>query len=85
MLAKIYFELDETNALENQLDSIRIYLRRKKVLGYHKDNYTTIVRFMHKMLTTNIHDVGAMQQLRRQIEEAPVLSERDWFLKQISD
>ncbi len=83
LLCKIFYELDEQEALENQLDSIEIYLRRKKVLGYHKENYTAFVRLMRKLLALNPANGGATDVLKRQIDEAPVLTERDWFLKQL--
>lgn len=83
MLCKIYFEMDEYNALENQLDSIEIYLRRKKVLGYHKDNYLAIVRMMRKLLALHPEDAPAVHALRQAVATAPVLTEREWFLKQL--
>lgn len=83
MLCKIYYELDETDALENQLDSIQIYLRRKKVLGYHKDNYTAIVRYLRKLLALNPNSTSEKEKLRQEIEEAPVLTEREWLLKHL--
>lgn len=83
LLAKIYFELDETNALENQLDSIQIYLRRKKVLGYHKDNYNTIVRFFRKLLAVNLNNAKEVQDLQAQIEQSLTPVEQEWFLKQL--
>ena len=84
MLCKIYFELEETDALENQLDSIQIYLRRKKVLGYHKDNYTAIVRYMRKLLTLSPGDAVEKEKLRRDLEQAPILTEREWLLKRLA-
>jgi len=83
MLAKIYFEQEEMNALENQLDSIQIYIRRKKVLGYHKDNYTAIVFFMRKLLAVNMNNSKEVLLLRNRIDEASVLTEREWLLKQL--
>ena len=85
MLCKIYYELDETDALENQLDSIHIYLRRKKVLGYHKDNYSAIVRFMRRLLATNPNSASEKEKLRREIEQWPVLTEREWLLRQLRE
>lgn len=84
MLCKIYYELDEYDALENQLDSIEIYLRRKKVLGYHKENYTTIVRLMRRLLARDTAGATQKNALLQQIESAPRLTEREWFLKQIA-
>lgn len=83
LLCKIYYEKEEFSALENQLDSIEIYLRRKKVLGYHKENYQAIVRMLRKMLSLKPGSTPAMETIRRQIETAPVLTEREWFLKQL--
>jgi len=84
LLCKIYYELDEYDALENQLDSIEIYLRRKKVLGYHKENYTAIVRLMRKLLSIDANNTAQKKVILQQVEAAPGLSERDWFLKQLA-
>ncbi|MDX1912759.1 MAG: hypothetical protein SFV22_14810 [Saprospiraceae bacterium] len=83
MLCKIYYELDETDSLENQLDSIQIYLRRQKVLGYHRDNYLAIVRFFRKLLKVNWNNRSEIAALREEILAAPVLTEREWLLKQV--
>ncbi len=82
MLCKIYYLLDESDALENQLDSIQIYIRRKKVLGYHKDNYQAIVRFIRRLVALNPNDPAQKYALRQQIAAAAVLTERDWLMKQ---
>lgn len=82
-LCKIYFKLGETDALENQLDSIQIYLRRKKVLGYHRDNYLAIVRFTRKLLAVNPNNKSEREKLREEIRTAPVLTEREWLLGEL--
>ncbi|MCC7246400.1 MAG: hypothetical protein IT269_12025 [Saprospiraceae bacterium] len=83
LLAKIYHELNESDSLDNQLDSIQIYLRRKQVLGYHKDNYTAIVRFMRRLVNLNFTSKSDVLAFRKDIESAPVLTEREWLLRQI--
>ncbi len=83
MLCKIYYELGETDALENQLDSIQIYLRRKKVLGYHRDNYTAIIRFMRKLVALNFSDRAEVKSLKTAIHTTSILTEREWLLKQL--
>lgn len=84
LLCKIYYELDEYDALENHLDSIEIYLRRKKVLGYHKENYTAFVRLMRKLLARDGNNTTQYNAVLQQIEATPGLTERDWFLKQLA-
>jgi hypothetical protein len=83
MLSKIYFQLDETDALENQLDSIQIYIRRKKVLGYHRDNYLAFVKFSRKLLSVNLNSPKERAKFRGEIEAMPTLIERDWLLSQL--
>jgi hypothetical protein len=85
LLAKIYYEQESIGALENQLDSIQIYLRRKKVLGYHKNNYNAILRFMRKLLSVNHNNLSELRVLRKLIQEEPVLTEREWMLKQLPE
>ncbi len=71
MLCKIYFAFGEIDALENQLDSIQIYLRRKKVLGYHRDNYSAFIRFIRKLLTVNLNSGTERRKLQEEIKTAP--------------
>jgi len=83
ILCKIYFEEQALDALENQLDSIQIYLRRKKVIGYHRDNYNATVRCMRKLLSINPLDNAAKSKLRAEIEAMPLLPEREWMLDKL--
>jgi hypothetical protein len=80
ILSKIYYRLDEWDALENQLDNIQIYIRRKKVLGYHRDNYLAFVKYLRKLLATNLGNPADREKLQAEISAAPVLTERDWLL-----
>jgi hypothetical protein len=83
MLSKIYYRLDETDALENQLDTIQIYIRRKKVLGYHRDNYLAFVKFTRKLLAVKMTSAAERAKLRAEIESTPLLSEREWLLSEL--
>ena len=83
LLLKIYYEADELRLLDALLDSMTIFLRRKKIIGYHKQNYRNIVRYCQKLLMLNRLDAAAVQLLRRQIETEEHLTEREWFLAQL--
>jgi hypothetical protein len=85
LLCKIYFALGETDTLENQLDSIQIYLRRKKVLGYHRDIYLAFVRFIRKLLTLKPNHAADRKKLREEIEATPGLPEKAWLLGELKD
>lgn len=84
MLAKMYFLLRELDALDNLLDSMLIYLRRKKILGYHRENYINMTGLMRKLARLNTYDEKAVASLREKIEQTPVLTERQWLLEQLA-
>lgn len=83
MLAKMYYELSEWDALDNLLDSFRVYISRKKDIGYHKENYTNIISFFKKMVKINQYEKEALFDLKSQITTTKILTEREWLLNQI--
>lgn len=83
LLLKIYFEAGELRLLDALLDSMTIFLRRKKIMGYHKTNYRNIARHIQKLTMLNLRDPAAVQAFRRQIESEEHLTEREWFLAQL--
>jgi hypothetical protein len=84
LLSRIYWELDEDEPLHNQLDSIHIYLRRQKLLGYHREIYMAFVKVMRKLLIINRKDHAVLTKLREEIEAIPALAEREWLLRQLN-
>lgn len=85
MLLRIFYEEDELDALESLLDSMRIYMKRKKVMGYHKANFTNLVRLTRKMLKVNPFEKQKVGELRLEIEQANpmAVAERKWLLTQV--
>lgn len=79
---KIYFETRELDLLESHLDSMKNYIRRQRAVGYHRDNYLNIVRYTRAILRQNPEDPAAVLALRRQIQQEPVLTEKEWLLAQ---
>lgn len=81
--AKIYYELGETNVLDNLLDSMRVYLQRRNDLGYHSENYKNMVAFTRQLMSTSIKSKAEKEKFAKKVQSAKVFSEKDWFLKQI--
>lgn len=82
MLLKIYYELDEYDALEAHLVSMRAYIKRRRVLGYHKTNYLNIINFTQKLMMLG-NNKQKINDLREVIERAEVLTEKEWLLAQL--
>lgn len=78
---KIFYELGEYDLLDSHLASMKTYIRRQAAIGYHRTNYLNIARFAQQLLQVNPNDAKAVAELRRQIENEPVLTEREWLLE----
>lgn len=85
MLLKMYVELDEDDALDHLLESMRTYIHRKKVMGYHKENYQNIIRYTKKMSRINPFSRKEVSSLRDEIKSANPLTEREWLLEQLEE
>ncbi|MBL7802492.1 MAG: hypothetical protein JNL02_02065 [Saprospiraceae bacterium] len=77
---KIYYELGEYDLLESHLKAFGAFIRRKKMLGYHRTNYLNTVLFAQKMLELNRYDKNAVAALRREVEETAAVAEKEWLL-----
>jgi len=80
---KIYFETGELDALDAHLQSMQTFIRRQRVIGYHKTNYQNIVRYGRRLLQLNPNSRQARETLRAQIETESVLTEKEWFLEMV--
>ncbi|MCO6489844.1 MAG: hypothetical protein J5I98_15615 [Phaeodactylibacter sp.] len=80
---KIYYESGEAGLLAAHLDAMANYIRRKKVIGYHRANYLNITRYAKKMAAANPYDQTEIAQLLEAIRQEEVLTERLWFLEQV--
>lgn len=81
---KIYYETGELDALDAHLQSMQTFIRRQRVIGYHKTNYLNIVRYGRRLMQLNPNSRPARDALRQKIAEEQVLTEKDWFLEILS-
>lgn len=65
------------------LDSMSILLRRKKLLGYHKQNYLNIIRYTQKLVSINRLDMAAVHAFQQSVEAEEHLTEREWLLEMV--
>ena len=83
MLLRIYYERQEFSALSSLLESFKIYISRQKKIGYHRDNYLNLIRFMKKMLNRNLSSSRVRKGLIEEIEKTPSIAEKEWLLEQL--
>ncbi len=85
ILMKIYYELDELDLLSAHLAALKAFIgRNKDTLGYHNQNYTSIIYLTKKMIEINFNNKKEVEQLIAEINNEKVLTERKWMLKMLS-
>ncbi len=86
MQAKIYYGLREWALMESFLMSFKTYVQRKKrLMGYHFDNYKTIIRCSLSLLQLSPDDKKRRRRLLHKIRSARLLSEREWLQSWAND
>lgn len=83
LLLKIYYELDEFDALDSQVDSMTTYIRRKELSDLHRNNFNSVARLTRQLSRLNPFDKKKKEALRKRIEETSPLTEKKWLLEQL--
>ncbi|MBK7409311.1 MAG: hypothetical protein IPL49_07275 [Saprospirales bacterium] len=80
---KIFYEWGETDLLYAHLDAMRTFIRRKKGIGYHQENYLHTIQLTRRLMEVNPFDRQALQDLRKEIEQTRNIAEKSWLLTQV--
>jgi tetratricopeptide (TPR) repeat protein len=80
---KIYYETQELRLLDAAIDSFKIFLRRKKVLAYHRENYQNFLKFLERLIAVNFSNMAKKNALRAAIFAEETLTEKEWFLSKL--
>ena len=83
LLLKAYYELGEFDLLEYHLKTMRNFLRRKRRMGYHQQNYNNIVRIAFKLL--NFNKQADKMALTKLILQTQPLTERKWLIEKVEE
>jgi tetratricopeptide (TPR) repeat protein len=83
LMAKIYYEMNAFNALESLLGSIKVYLHRHKELGYHRQDYLKLIKYLKKLIQLNQNNKTSKEQLLAQINQESTLLDKAWFIRQL--
>ncbi|MEZ4959822.1 MAG: hypothetical protein R2830_08390 [Saprospiraceae bacterium] len=80
---KMYLEQKEMETLSSSLQSFKIYLKRKKMLGYHKESYINFIFLVGKIMQLKTNET--MISLQKEITETKVVAEKEWLLAQLGN
>lgn len=80
---QIYYELNEFDLLHSHINATKTYIRRKKIMGYHREIYSNSLKFAQKLIDLNPYDKSERKQLREEVLATKILAEKEWMLQQI--
>ena len=83
LMAKIYFESEEHEVLTAHLDAMQQFIRRKKVIGYHREMFMNFATFLKKRTELPVFEKEQMANLKIELENFRVIAERRWLMTQI--
>ncbi len=81
---KIYYELGAFELLHSHIEAMQTFLRRKKMMAYHKDSYANTIKYLKKVLDLPLGDKSRRVLLRQEVMDIRAIAERKWLLKQLS-
>ncbi len=83
MLAKIYFETDESEPLFYLINSFRVYLNRNQQISDNaRKSYQNFINLLSTLSRGNLKEP---EKLKSTIQQIPLLTERSWLLKMSSE
>jgi len=82
MLLRAYFESESFDALESLLDSFQTYIRRRYDLGYHKEMYVNLIKFIRRLLTVG-YEKNALTALQEEVKMTKTVIDKEWLLEKI--
>lgn len=82
---KTYFEMDEMDLLEAHIEAMEKFIRRKTMMGYHKEIYIETIRLVKKMLRVNPFDKKEKRDLIEEIQATKAIAEKRWLLKSVGN
>lgn len=85
LLLKIFYELDEIEALNSHVDAFRQFIRRKKILGYYKQKHITFLNYVQKLININPFNKQDKVVFQTMINQEEDLIEKKWLLEQVDD
>ncbi len=80
---KTYYDLKEISLLESHMDAMKKFIRRKKIIGYHQENYLNLIAFTKQLLELKSYDKISRQQLQTSIQSTKAVAEKEWLLNHV--
>ena len=82
---KIFYELDEMEVCQYHVESMDLFLRRKKNVGYHSPYYKNFLTYTRKLLKPEKTDHKFWKTNRAQLENEEKITGRIWLAEKYDE
>lgn len=80
VVLKIFYETAEYDALYSHMDAMQRFIRRKNIIGYHREHYMNLIQFVRKLMEATGNEAFGI--LKKEIEQEKAVAEKGWLLEQ---
>lgn len=80
---KIYWKKQELDLLSSALHSLKFFIKRRKVAGYHLNSWRNFIKFAQKMEVVNRFDSHKVEKLKEELQKQDVIAEKDWLQREV--
>jgi hypothetical protein len=86
MLLAAYYELQEFEALDNLINSFKVFISRAKSLSKNrKRNYLNYLKYLNMLSNISNYNQIEVQDLESKIKETPGVVSKGWLLEKIEE
>ncbi len=86
LLLRIFYELQESDALWSLAESFRLYLRRNKLVSDHKKQvFLNLIKFVNRLSKVERGNTRALDKLQVRIEESTSVAHGPWLLEKVEE
>lgn len=87
LLLQIYHELDEMDARDSLINSLRVFIHSKKDLlsELHIDRVRNFLNILTAITKVTPRDKAAIEKIKQDLADTKVLIERDWLVEKVGE
>lgn len=80
---RIFYETEEFDLCQYHIESMDLFIRRKKNIGYHTDFYKNFIWYIRRLLRPEKSEFKYWKLLRQQLEKEDKITSRKWLFEKI--
>ncbi len=78
---RIFYEMNALELCQYHVESMELFLRRKKYVGYHTSYYKNFLSYARKLLKPERTEIQHWRHLRNQLDKEDKITGRKWLIE----